>query len=545
MIKNLKIQNYALLKDVSIDFHDGFTVVSGETGAGKSIMLDALSLLLGKRVDRFSKDKNSVKTIIEAIFYINNSKSFFFKDNNLDFQNTTIVRREISSDGRSRAFINDTPVLINILAEFSNNFIEVYAQHQSVLIKENYAQFFLLDKLAGSDSILQKYKIEWEKYNKLIADLTQIKKSGIISDSELDFLQYQLEELETSNIIIGEKESIEDQISILENIEGIKDVISHSKEFLNNENGIISQLSIIKRKLLEFDSFSKIHERIESVVIELNDISADLNFFNKDAQLNTNDLSNLNSRLDIINSLLQKHKKKSVDELNDFKNEIERKINISKSFDGELTNKKNQINNQFKILEDQVLILNTKRNKAIPSLIIDIEKHLCNLGMPFARFMISFEESNSFHELGNTKIIFSFSANKGSPLLELSKVASGGELSRLMLSIKYILSKFSDLDTLIFDEIDTGVSGEIASLMGEMMQNISKDTQLIAISHLPQIASKAEEHLKVVKSVLNNSTSSNVIKLDDEGRVEEIAKLLSGKIITSAAFDNARALLHQ
>lgn len=545
MIKNLKIQNYALLKDVSIDFHDGFTVVSGETGAGKSIMLDALSLLLGKRVDRFSKDKNSVKTIIEAIFYIKNSKSCFFKDNNLDFKNTTIVRREISSDGRSRAFINDTPVLINMLAEFANNFIEVYAQHQSVLIKEDYAQFSLLDKLAGSDSILSKYQKEWSKYNELISDLNQIKKSGIISDSELDFLQYQLEELETSNIIIGEKESIEEQIAILENIEGIKDVISYSKESLNNENGIISQLSIIKRKLLEFDSFNKIHDRIESVVIELNDISADLNFFNKDVQLNANDLSNLNNRLDIINSLLQKHKKKSVDELHDLKNEIERKINISRSFDDELTNKKNQINNQFKILEEQVLILNAKRNKVIPSLTNDIEKHLCNLGMPFAQFMIGFEESNSFHNLGNTKIIFSFSANKGSPLLELSKVASGGELSRLMLSIKYILSKFSNLDTLIFDEIDTGVSGEIASLMGEMMQNISQNTQLIAISHLPQIASKAEEHLKVVKSVLNNSTSSNVIKLDDEERVEEIAKLLSGKIITSAAFDNARALLHQ
>jgi DNA repair protein RecN (Recombination protein N) len=545
MIKNLKIRNYTLLKDVSIDFKKGFTVVSGETGAGKSIMLDALALLLGKRVERFSVDKTSPKTIIEGVFSIEKSKFTFFEKNNLDFQELTVVRRELNSDGKSRAFINDTPVLLNVLSEFRNQIIEIHAQHQSILLKDEIAQFALIDELAKSEKVLLTYQKELQKYNQFHAELILIKKSESLSDSELDFLQYQLEELENYNLKIGEKESIEEQISLLENVEGLTHTISESEQYLNNEQGILSQLSAIKRRLLEFETFAEIYERVESVIIELNDVSSDFSSLNNKLKSDPEELLNFNNRLDVINKLLQKHRKKTVEDLLTYQKEIKDKINLSASFEVEIAKKKNKIENQFLILKKSASILNDKRNKILPFFQKDIENHLMNLGMPYARFMTVLSVGDSYHKLGNTSISFLFSANKGSSLLEISKVASGGELSRLMLAIKYISAKSSEVNALVFDEIDIGVSGEIASLMGDMMQEISKSTQLIAISHLPQITSKADEHLKVVKSVSCDETISDVISLNKEERVEEIAKLLSGKEVTSAAFENARVLLSQ
>ena len=545
MIKSLKIKNYTLLKDVSIDFKKGFTIVSGETGAGKSIMLDALALLLGKRVDRFSANKTSFKTIIEGVFSIEKSKSVFFAKNDIDFQELTVVRREINLDGKSRAFINDTPVLINVLSEFGNKIIEIHAQHQSILLKDEIAQFTLIDELAKSEKVLLVYQKELQKYNQLNTELAVIKASGSLSGAELDLLQYQLEELESCNLRTGEKENISQQISLLENIEGISNAIYESEASLNNEQGVLSQLSAIRKKLLEFDTFTELHERVESVILELNDVSSDLFSLTYNLKSNPKQLLNFNNRLDIINKLLQKHRKDSVEDLIAYQKEIQDKINLSASFEIEIKKKKNKIENQFVILRKAASILNKKRNNILPIFKKDIEHHLMSLGMPYAQFMVEFSVGDNYHKLGNTSISFLFSANKGSSLLEISKVASGGELSRLMLVIKYISAKLLEVDTLVFDEIDIGVSGEIASLMGNMMKEISKTTQLVAISHLPQIASKADEHLKVVKSVAGNETISDVISLNKEGRLEEIAKLLSGKEVTSAAFENARVLLSQ
>ena len=545
MIRSLHIKNYALLKDVSIDFKEGFTVISGETGAGKSIMLDALALLLGKRVDRFSAGKTSHKAVIEGIFSIEKSKLVFFERNNLDYQEVTVIRREINSDGKSRAFINGTSVLLNVLSEFGNQIIEIHTQNQSILLKDEAAQFTLIDQLAKSEKVLLSYQKELQKYNQFNAELNFIKQSGSLSDSELDFLQYQLEELQACDLKIGEREDIEQQISILENVEGISHVISDSDEFLNNEQGVLSQLSDIRRRLLEFDTFAELYERVEAVIIELNDVSSDLSLLNDNLNSNPEQLLHLNNRLDIINKLLEKHRKKSVEDLLAYQKEIEDKIHLSSSFEVGLQRKKEQIDSQFLVLKKAAEILSEKRNKVLPLLKRDIESHLVNLAMPYAQFMVMFSMSDNYHKFGNTSISFLFSANKGGSLKEISKVASGGELSRLMLVIKYISAKSSKIDALVFDEIDLGVSGKIASLMGDMMQEISDSTQLIAISHLPQIASKADKHIKVVKSVVGNNTISDVINLDMEGRVEEIAKLLSGKEVTSAAFENARVLLSQ
>jgi DNA repair protein RecN (Recombination protein N) len=545
MINTLKIKNYTLLKDVSIDFKRGFTIVSGETGAGKSIMLDALAILLGKRVERFSFDKSSDKTIIEGSFSIEKSKHKFFLNNSLNFKKLTIVRREINSDGRSKAFINNTPVLLNLLSEFGDQIVEIHSQNQSLLLKDEIAQFSLIDELAKSKKELLIYQSELQKYNQLSSELLLIKKLGSISEAELDFLQFQLDELENCNLSSEEKESIEAEILLLENVEGISNAISLSDEYLNNEKGILSQLSAIKRKLLEFETFEKLPKRVESIIIELNDINSDLSYTKNSLKSDPELLINLNNRLDLINKLLQKHKKNSVEELLNYQKEIKERINISASYVTEISKKQDQINDQSLILQKSVSILNQKRNNILPELKKDIEKHLIKLGMPHANFLVVFCNQNNYHKFGNTSISFLFSANKGSSLIEISKVASGGELSRLMLAIKYISTKSSKIDTLVFDEIDLGVSGKIAELMGDMMQEISKSTQLIAISHLPQIAAKAYEHLKVVKSIIGNTTISDVIRLKKEERVEEIAKLLSGKKVTKAAFENARALLSQ
>ena len=545
MIKSLLICNYALLKNVSINFTNGFTVVSGETGAGKSIMLDALSLLLGKRVERFSVNENIPKSIIEGVFIIDNSKKQFFTDNDLDFETETVVRREINQKGKSRAFINDTPVLLQLLTAFGKQILEIYAQHQSVLFKDEDAQFKLIDQLAKSEKELTNYQKELKFYSTLKTELSVIKKSGSLSASELEFLQFQYDELDAANLILNETEELEQQIALLENVDGIVSAIADSEHYFNNEQGVLSSLSSIKKRLLEFDSFNDLSERVESLIIESNDITAELSDINNKLEADPEQLLKLNNRLDLLNNLLQKHRKKFIEELIDFKNEIVGKINISGSFELQLTAKQKEITKQFEVLKIAATILNAKRVKVLPKLKREIQQHLQHLGMPYAQFEVVLSSTETYHQFGNTEISFLFSANKGSALQEVDKVASGGELSRLMLAIKYITAQSSNVNTLVFDEIDTGVSGEIASLMGDMMLEISKKNQLIAISHLPQITSKANTHLKVVKTVKKNNTISDVVVLNKEERIEEIAKLLSGKKLTKAAFDNAVELLNQ
>lgn len=545
MIKTLRINNYTLLKDVSIEFKEGFSVISGETGSGKSILLDALALLFGKRVDRLSNDKLLGKTIIEGVFSIERSKYSFFKKNDIDFQEPTIIRREIMPNGKSRAFINDTPVLLNILLEFSNQVIEIYSQHEYLLLKDKVAQFSLIDELAQSEHVLLNFQKELDRYNQINQELSIMRESGNLRDNDLEFVKYQIDELVSSNLKLGEIESLEKEIAVLENIDDIANVVSISEDLLNNEQGILSQLSEIRRRVLAFDAFKDIHERLDSVIIELNDISSGILSFNQNLKFNPADLLNYSNRLDHLNKLLQKHRKKTIEELIDYKNELEDRLNISESFEIKLKKKEEELSDQLLVLEEAVSLLNKKRLNILPDLQNKIEVYLKKLGIPYARFMIDIKEIDSFHKFGNTSITFLFSANKGSQLQEISKVSSGGELSRLMLSIKFFSAKSSSLDILFFDEIDTGVSGEIAALMGDMMKEISQSTQLIAISHLPQIASKADEHYKVLKSVVGDETISDVCHLNYDERVEEIAKLLSGKKVTNIAFENARVLLNQ
>ena len=545
MIKKLHINNYALFKNVEIDFTDGFTVISGDTGAGKSIMLDALSLVLGKRVDRFAESSATQKSIIEAEFLLNDSHKKFFNDNDIDFDQETIIRREISINGKSRAFINDTPVLLNVLTQFSHQIVEIFSQHEKLVFKDPKAQFIFLDEVADSNEILLKYRLLLKEYNDIKSDINNIKKNGSLSLAELEFLQFQFNELNDANIESNEKEIIEEKIKLLENVDSISLALDEMRVLFNNENGAISNINRSKKISQNLDSLSEISKRLESVIIELEDINSEISYLQNSLEADPTELKRMTDRLDLINSLLHKHRLKFVDQLFDLKQDLYNKIEQSESFEVLLNKKEKDLQEKYDQLIKLAIVLDDNRKKVIPKITNHIEDILINLGIPHAQFQINLEQTNELHSFGCSNISMQFCANKGGEMKELMRVASGGELSRLMLAIKFLSAQNSSISTLIFDEIDSGVSGEIASLMGNMMQNISKSNQVIVISHLPQIASKAKTHLKVSKQIVDDKTTSTVHKLTSEDRVEEIAKLLSGKNITDAAIKNALDLLNQ
>ena len=545
MIKKLHINNYALFKNVEIDFTDGFTVISGDTGAGKSIMLDALSLVLGKRVDRFAESSATQKSVIEAEFLLNDSHKKFFNDNDIDFDQETIIRREISINGKSRAFINDTPVLLNVLTQFSHQIVEIFSQHEKLVFKDPKAQFIFLDEVAGSNELLLKYRLLLKEYNDIKSKINNIKKNGSLSLAELEFLQFQFNELNDANIESNEKEIIEEKIKLLENVDSISLALDEMRILFNNENGAINNINRAKKVSQNLDSLSEISKRLESVIIELEDINSEISYLQNSLEADPNELKRMTDRLDLINSLLHKHRLKFVDQLFDLKQDLHNKIEQSESFEVLLNKKEKDLKVKYDQLIKLANILDDNRKKVIPKITNHIEDILINLGIPHAQFQINLEQTNELHSFGCSNISMQFCANKGGEMKELMRVASGGELSRLMLAIKFLSAQNSSISTLIFDEIDSGVSGEIASLMGNMMQNISKSNQVIVISHLPQIASKAKTHLKVSKQIVDDKTTSTVHKLTSEDRVEEIAKLLSGKNITDAAIKNALDLLNQ
>ena len=544
MIKSFKIKNYNLLDNVEIDLIKGFTVISGETGAGKSMMLDALLTLFGKRVEK-NKNKVLKKSIIEAVFVLDDSHEDFFITHDLDFFRETILRREININGKSRAFINDTPVLLNVLTQFSKEVVEIHSQHQSILLTDSLFQFRFIDEFSNTKGELIEYQKELSDYNRLKLELKNIKDNDGISLSELDFIKFQLDELQQSNIRIDEKIDLEKQISVLDNAKEISSIILEQKNLLDNEQGILDRLSYMKKGLDSFNVLKDISERLNSVWIELNDITSELSYVKDSIETNHSLLDELNERLNLINNLLQKHGKNSIKELLILQDELENKINSFDSYESNIKEKQKEISDKLNHLYSLANALNIKRKDKIPLIEKKIEASLSKLGISHPRFKVNLTMKESFDLFGNIDISFLFSANKGEPLEEISKVASGGEIARLMLSIKHISAQSSRVNTIIFDEIDTGVSGRIASLMGEMISDISSDIQVIAISHLPQVASKADEHLKVIKIIRDNYTISDVVKLNNEDRVEEVAKLLSGRKLTQAALDNAIELLNQ
>ena len=543
MLKHLKIKNYALIKELALDFDHDFTVISGDTGSGKSILLNAIGLLFGKRYDK--NIINERKCVIEAVFIINPSFKFFFTNYNLDFDINTIIRREISIEGKSRVFINDTPVTLNKVKELSSHLIEIHSQNESLLIKNENEQINILDKLASNVLLLEKYQTEFINYRNLINSLAEFKANNQNSEIENDFLKFQFDEINEANLIEDEKEELESRILLLSNIEEISETISISNNLLSSENGIVSSLNTIQKKISKFKIFASLSERINTNLIDLNDILSDILSYENNLDDNPKELLQLLSRLDLINSLLQKHRVTSLKDLIIIKDKLSEKINSTANYSNYVKELNLNINNKFNLVKSLSNKITLSRQKVKNNFENEIVQSLKLLSIPHAKFVVNITEKDKPSFSGIDNVIFSFSANKGKKVENLSKVASGGEVSRLMLAIKYFMSKHQSPKTLIFDEIDTGVSGEIASYMGDLMKDISGESQLITITHLPQIASKASSHIKVFKEIINNQSQTKAIYLNDNERVNEIAKLLSGKKISSAAILNAKELLNQ
>jgi DNA repair protein RecN (Recombination protein N) len=550
MITSLSIENFALIEKLSVKFTDGFSVITGETGAGKSILLGALGLVLGKRADLTSLKNKEEKCIIEAHFQIKNyNLKSFFVSNDLDYEDETIIRREILPSGKSRAFINDTPVNLNELQELSNYLIDIHSQHQTQELSDDAVQFQIIDSVASNFDFISQYSIQLKEYKRLKSDLKSKKESLSSVLKEQDYNTFLLNELLSAQLKSGELEELESSFEKLNNVEFIKETLVKSLAIANDEQfGVLQNLKEVKASLQKIAGLSTeynlLFERVNSTLIEFDDIEKELNQLSETIFSDPEALDLTNQKLQLIYTLLKKHQVNTIDELLIIQNDLDNKVVSVTTLESEIVEIENQIiqiENQLNVLANQI---HDNREKAIPVLTDKLAAFLSNLGMPNARFNIQLDLKEEFYNNGKDEIIFLFSANKGSDFGLLKKVASGGEMSRIMLAVKAILSQFSNLPTIIFDEIDTGVSGEIAHKMAEIMKNMSSNMQVFAITHLPQIASKGKDHFKVFKVIKDNQTHSELKLLSDDERIIEIAQMLSGSVISDSALIHAKELLN-
>jgi DNA repair protein RecN (Recombination protein N) len=550
MIVSLSIENFALIEKLSVRFSDGFTIVTGETGAGKSILLGALGLVLGKRADLSSLKNKEEKCIIEAHFQIKNYHlQTFFEANDLDYEEETIIRREILPSGKSRAFINDTPVNLNELQELSNFLLDIHSQHQTQELSEDAVQFQIIDSVASNWEVISQYTSQLKQYKKYNSDLKL--KNELLNSlvKEQDYNAFLLDELLLANLKSGEQEVLESQFEKLNNVEFINENLLKSLSIANEEQyGVLQNLKEIKisiHKIAPFSSeFNALNERISSLLIEFDDIEKELTRLTESVFSNPEELEAINEKLQLIYSLQKKHQVNSVDKLLEIQNDLDDKVVSVVTLETEISSIENQISESEIILNDLAFKIHENREVALPILTNKLSLVLEPLGMANARFDIQLTSKEAFYANGKDEIQFLFSANKGSDFGLLKKIASGGEMSRIMLAVKSVLSEYSKLPTILFDEIDTGVSGEIAYKMGEIMKQMSLNMQVFAITHLPQIAGKGKEHFKVFKVITENQTQSELKLLTKEERIIEIAQMLSGSTISDSALNHAKELLN-
>ena len=550
MITSLSIKNYALIEKLSIDFSKGFSIITGETGAGKSIILGALGLVLGKRADLTSLKNKEEKCVIEAQFEISKySLKEFFEANDLDYEDETIIRREILPSGKSRAFINDSPVNLQELQDLSLFLIDIHSQQQTQELSDEGVQFKIIDAIANNFDTISAYQKLLKSYKADKSKLNALLKKQSDSGKEQEYNTFLLNELTAAKLKSGEQEELEADFEKLNNVEIIKESIDKSLVIANEEQfGVFHNLNDIKTSLQKIAAFSSEYqsllERITSVAIEFDDISAELQNASEKLLNDPEKLELTNQKLQLIYNLQKKHQVSSVDEL------IEIQVNLENAVI-ELGNIEEEIALLSKVIEEKTLELdkfsstiNQNRSNAIPVLSNQLISILETLGMPNVRFKMELLPSESYLQNGKDELQSLFSANKGTDFGLLKKVASGGEMSRIMLAVKAILAQYSKLPTLIFDEIDTGVSGEIAIRMGEIMKEMSAKMQIFAITHLPQIAAKGDSHFKVFKSTIDDDTQSELKLLAKEERVIEIAQMLSGSNISDSALNHAKQLLN-
>ena len=550
MITSLSIKNYALIEKLSIDFSKGFSIITGETGAGKSIILGALGLVLGKRADLTSLKNKEEKCIIEAQFEISkyNLKEFF-EANDLDYEDDTIIRREILPSGKSRAFINDSPVNLQELQDLSLFLIDIHSQQQTQELSDETVQFKIIDAIANNFDVITAYQKLLKAYKSDKSKLNALLKKQSDSGKEPEYNTFLLNELIAAKLKSGEQEELEAEFEKLNNVEVIKEAIDKSLVIANEEQfGVFHNLNEIKAALQKIAPFSaeyqSLFERITSVTIEFDDVSGELQNASEKLLNDPERLELTNQKLQLIYNLQKKHQVISVDELLQIQANLENAVIELGNIEEEITLLTNSIEKKNEELDAFSATIHQNRANAIPVLSNKLISILETLGMPNVRFNIELLPSETYFQNGKDELQFLFSANKGTDFGLLKKVASGGEMSRIMLAVKAILAQYSKLPTLIFDEIDTGVSGEIAIRMGEIMKEMSKNMQIFAITHLPQIAAKGDSHFKVFKSTIGDDTQSELKLLSQDERVIEIAQMLSGAVVSDSALNHAKALLN-
>ena len=550
MLKHLHIKNYLLIDDLSVSFNNGFSVITGETGAGKSILVGGISLILGKRADLSVNRDKSKKCIIEGVFDIGSfDLKSVFEENELDYDTESILRREILPSGKSRAFINDTPVNLSQLSIIGSKIIDIHSQHQNIEVLNSKFQFELLDLISNNHEIVinyskvfDEYKIKSDKLN----DLINIKQNLIQS---MDYNKFILDEIDRADILDEDLEKLENIQNSLSNFEEISSELSFSSQIISEENvGLISNLLKLKSSIDKVsknsEKFKSVSDRLASIRIELEDILHEVDYFLNSLEQSPENLNQVIDKIDIINNLLRKHSLQSIEELSIFRHDLAKKVDNTENIDSEIQITKANCDELMSSLNRIALEIHDKRKLVIPDLTKEIENTLHELGMNNSKFKISLVLTNELYSNGMNIIEFEFLANKGYEFKKIKEAASGGEMSRIMLAIKSIMAKYKKLPSIIFDEIDTGVSGEISKKMGYIMKDLGSKIQTFSITHLPQIAAMGESHFKIYKSDIDGFTKTMISRLNENDRIIEIAKMLEGNNASKSAYIHAKQLLN-
>ena len=549
MLKQLTIKNFVLIKELKLEFTKGLSVITGETGAGKSIMLDALQLLLGARADSAVIRKGEKKCVIEGTFKVSKDLKALFKQYDVDFEEDTILRREIADSGKSRSFANDTPVTLPFLKELSQSIVDIHSQHAFLSLKSSVFLLNILDALANNDKLLLTYKASLQDYKEVLKDLETEEKQVKQIKENLDYWKFKFNEIDAAALKEGEENELESELKISENAGEVKERIGRSLSFLNNDKGVADQLMSVEVELEKLErltgGFSALLERVKSIRIEAEDIAQELEKQSEDMNFDGHRLQQLQERQSVLYALLKKYNAAAAADLIAEAEDLKSKINSAQFSEEKLNELQEKKKSLHKTLLSDSSALSKARKKAAPQLTKQITELLSQLKMDKARMEVDlrFSAENSFNDYGQDKPLLLFSANVGDDLKAIENAASGGELSRVMLAVKSCMAKHFTLPAIIFDEIDTGVSGEVANKMGLVLKEMGESMQVISITHLPQIASKAKQHYRVEKSVVDGKTESKVYLLNNEQRVEEIAQMLSGDKLTKKSLDNAKELL--
>ena len=550
MLASISIKNYALINELHIDFSSGLSIITGETGAGKSILLGALGLVLGNRADSTTLKNTTRKCVVEAVLSIDkyNLHDFFARED-IDYEINTIIRREILPSGKSRAFVNDTLVTLSVLTRLRSKLIDIHSQHQTLQLSDQQFQFQLLDAFANNESKLASYQTGLVQYTSEKNRLEEIQHAQREANLQYDYNSHLYNELLEANLVEDEQEALEEKLEKINNVEEIKQNLSEALQVSTDDTiGIQNLLYSLESKLTKIAPYSKeyqeLSERISSVKIELDDIVGELETANEQVDFNPSESTQLNDRLQLIYNLQKKHYVNSISELLLIQEELSVKVSATENAEQRLLDQQTIVKEIANKLDAIALKISEARKKITPTVSKQLESILDNLGMSQARFQIQNTLAENYYKNGKDVLSFLFSANKGGQFGELKKVASGGELSRIMLAIKKVMSENSQLPTIIFDEIDSGVSGEISNKMAHIMSQMSQQMQVITITHLPQIAAKGNQHYKVYKEEVNNTTTTNLKQLSEDERIVEIAEMLSGKNISDSALTHARELLN-